>query len=607
MSVSYIGIFQYQICPNIPNLRSNIPYIDYEVDLSRIEPFLLYNCKYINELNIDNINRGFSDLEFCYKLYVQNRWNYYVRYYYPVFKLKVDHFVRQVYLSYLKHLQPGIARILSVIKNHVLIYWTLAKNLWTNLQIQLLKSRFYQVYLQQYVIIVCHQISQGIDTLKANSGVKSFQQKTNFLAQEFKNVVNIKLKTSSKSKPDDNLVHLAKEIINQVDSGNEEETDDENLPPITVKLTSTIYEYMSVETLSPAENKINALLNTFDGKIRKTLDLALINISNDINPIINSTIDTTQPELTEVFKYIQNQNYNYYKDAHEMISRIDKDLSNLKEFGYDQYIETVSRQDMRDEIEKVKFFNSNQFLRLEGIINDKFAYLIDAYLLIIQDTIDILESFADSTFQVFANDLSVAINESNNEDFNWNSWKRFHDLKTLLWDKRDFIFNQAGLLKERKWGELEIDSDFKNWLKFINEVNIHMSFLSQENQEYLQLIRAKANVSFQSREAEIRRLEEIKTRERDLEAQEVAQEVTQEVTQEEPVKEAEDGPENVNEVLESKEQNLNNTENPIDDAKEIDEIDDPEEIEDPEIDDIEVDKETEADTDPDADPDTDEP
>lgn len=478
--LSYIGAFQYLICPRIDSLQSPTS-IDFFNTVSNT--YLNSNCKVIDEINHENINSIIDNLEFRYKIFIKPRINYFTYFVVPKIKLHLQIYAAKVQLWYYQTL-PYVNQFKMVVCQKFYEF-----------KLFVINSSFYRTYVNIYVNIVYNYVEEFFGKFLQSTDIVN---KKNFLMSEFKSLYHRKIKKVKPNIDVSNVVDIANDILN-------EESDDEE--PITIRLTSTIYEVMS--TGLPIENEINQLINNFEQQINRTIDLALINISNEINPKINFTIERIRPELTENFKFIQKENYNFYKKSHELISKIDKDLSNLKESGIDSYTEVVSRQDMRDVIADCRQFNEDQFNKIEGIINESFESLINEYLSIIQETINILESFAESSFTNFSNELTQVIKDSKDETFNWQSWKKFNNLKNLLFDKRDFIFDQSHYLKNKQYDKLT-DSDFSNWLKFLSEITMHINFLHQDNNEYLQLIRAKANISYQLREAEEARLKEAK-------------------------------------------------------------------------------------------------
>lgn len=511
--VSYVTVFSYLICPHFSKdttiIPISFPYVDdMAVDLTVISPFVSYNCHYISQINHQNIDKIVDDMEFNYKIYVAPHFSFFNQYYLPKIKLVVVAYYHQAKSYYDYTVSPAIHYYLNNAVYYLNQYFETAKLNFVQLKFYIINTNLYKSYQstnfhRQGVLVVKQKVCVLFSNLFKNSHIKKFKEKKDFLVNELNNLYELNF---GKEKINVDLKEIMEDGYHDYGI---DDSDSDGEGPITVRITSTIYETAvdSVETRSPEEQEIEGILHSFEKKINSTLDLAFINISNEINPLINITIENLQGRLTESFKLIQLDNYNYYKEAHEMIKRIDKDLSNLKEYGYENYNETVPRQDMRDMISKIKEFNSAEIDKIEQTVNNQFGELVNKYLIIIQDTIDILETFMDSSFQDFQNKLAESLSKSDNEQYNWNTWKRFHNLRTLVLDKRDYIFDQANLLKNKKYHELDLDNDFVNWLEFLNNIDFHLSFISRDNEEYLQLIRAKANVSYQLREEAIREIE----------------------------------------------------------------------------------------------------
>lgn len=492
--IAYSSVFIYVICPNVSNESTVIPLPkDNAVDLTLINPFLQFNCKYYKQLNQESGKKLLDHANFWYKIYVKPHISFYQQYYFPKHKLYFDTQVTRL-TDYFKYkVNPRLEYGVKKMTHKLSFYFDLFCLQVSKVKLSVTESEVYKVYLEYYVNFI-HDV---FVKLFENSNLKKFNEQKLFLKNEINKILELNF---GKEKIDIDLNELE----------DYEYDSDSDLEPLTVSITSTIVKTKldnSVETKTPFENKVDELLFVFETKINKTVNLALINISKEINPVVNKTVDNLQHEVSEKFKSIQNKNYASYKEAYELIKKIDKDLSLVKETN--QVVETVSRQEMRDIISEIREFNEKETGDIEQLINEKFGILINQYLSIIQDTIDILESFMDSSFQDFSNKLSSLLSDSNDEEFEWKVWKKFHNLKNLVLDQRDYIFDQANLLKEKKFDEVSLDNDFSNWLSFLGSITFHLNFISRDNDEYLQLIRAQANVSYQAREAAIRDLEKI--------------------------------------------------------------------------------------------------
>lgn len=437
-------------------------------------PIFKYSCHYCS----DETNKFIRDVKFNYKIYVQTKVAYYYHFYYPSFKMTVIKTLSQIWAKISYHY--------SVISTQIQHFCE---------QNDTLRRVFDSISTQN------HHFNDRVVFLRG--------EVQEFVGSKFSKV---KLKLDYKTFYNDHIKNIIKSKEEPEDSETSDpeyyyDSNDDSDGPITVKLTSTIYEsidsqpsdLMIQNQYTEDELEVKSLLSDFEIRINNTVDLALMSISHDINPFINETIESLKDEVTEIFKGIQNRNYQYYKESNQLISQIDKDISKIKTTN--KTVETVSRQDMRDLINDIKFYNNNQIQKVEAIINEKFEILMNKYLLVIQSTINVLESFIDASFQNFEFLLSNKMSQLTLlDEFTWNNWKQFHNLKSVVLDSRDYIFDQANLLKSQKFDELSLDNDFSNWLSFLKSMDTHLSYVSTDNDEYLQLIRAKANVSYQLRE-----------------------------------------------------------------------------------------------------------
>ncbi|EGV60938.1 hypothetical protein PSN45_001256 [Yamadazyma tenuis] len=499
---TYVSVFVYLVCPNVSATSTVIPLgvSDLSLDLTPAQPFVSLNCQYFSVFTRESVNKLVNSAEFHYKIYVKPYLSYYTQYFYPKHKLYVETQITKCSNWFKYYVHPKLEYSVATSWNHLRVYWDLFKLQVRWALLHVTESPYHKIYLESRLHHLIETFSNICAKLTENSNFKKFQEKTTFLQNEFNNLVKLKF---GKQKIDVNV----KDIY--LDGYDEEYNSDSE--PLTVVIVSTIYETQagnavgSVETRTPFEIEIDQVLDSFAIKVNKTVDLALANIANEINPFINSTIESLQEEVTESFKLVQSLNYESYKKAHELIKKIDGDLSKIKETG--QVVETVHRQEMRDVISEIRQFTEDKAKDVESTVNVRFAVLIDRYLVIIQDTIDILESFMDSSFQDFSNKLSLKLSESDSQQLEWDTWKKFHQLKSLVLDQRDHIFDQANYLKDKSFDKVDLNNDFTNWLKFLGSVTYHLNFITRDNEEYLQLIRAKANVSYQGREQAVRELE----------------------------------------------------------------------------------------------------
>lgn len=379
--------------------------------------------------------------------------------------------------------------------------------------------------------------------------VNSFQEKSDFLKTEFKNLMHFKTDKSPKGN-DEEVAEVVKDILEEITSpvvlstfssesivadssitstradSSIDESDSDDDEPITILLTSTRYVTLETETNEPSfvdnsiARKIDEEINYWETKVNKTLNSALKNLSKDMSSSVNSSIETIKPKLSEKFTQIQQTNYKHYQELNKMINAIDKDSAQIQEEGRiiespeDSNREYVSRQDMRDKISESLTYCQSEINNIKESMNKDHHDILRDYFKEIQETIDVLESFAELTIQEFSNRLHTLItileNEQEFDDVTtWKAWKRFHKIKQDIFNARDLLFNQANDYQN----DLSIDTipvGLEDWSAYMKNIYFHANFLTNDNEEYLKLVRAKANVAFQLREGLIDKLEESK-------------------------------------------------------------------------------------------------
>lgn len=406
----------------------------------------------------------------------------------------------------------------------------------------ILKHYFHEYKLD--VIVDC--ISRSYKDLM---DVNSFQEKSDFLKTEFKNLMHFKTDKVPKAN-DEEVAEVVKDILEEITSpvvlstsisesivtdstitsaqadSSIDESDSDSDEPITILLTSTRYVTLKTETNEPSfvdnsiGRKIEEEINYWENKVNKTLNSALKNLSKDMSSSVNSSIERIKPKLSDQFTQIQQTNYKHYQELNKMINAIDKDSAQIQEedriieSSDDSNREYFSRQDMRDKISESLTYCESEINDIKESMNKNHHEILRDYFKEIQETIDVLESFAELTIQEFSNRLHALIaileNEQEFDDaITWKAWKRFHKIKQDIFNARDLLFNQANDYQN----DFSIDVipvGLENWSAYMKNVYFHANFLTNDNEEYLKLVRAKANVAFQLREGLIDKLEESK-------------------------------------------------------------------------------------------------
>lgn len=435
-------------------------------------------------------------------------------------------------------------------------------------------------YFHEYKLdVVVNCISRSYKSLM---DVNSFQEKSDFLKKEFKNLMHMKTPSVPQGN-DEEVAEVVKDILEEITSpiilstensnsvlvdptttsspadSSLEDSDSDSDEPITILLTSTRYVTLETQTNEPSlvdnsiSRKIEEEIDYWETKVNKTLNSALRNLSKDMSIAVNSSIDTIKPKLSERFTHIQQTNYKHYQELNIMINAIDKDSAQIQEEN--RIIESsdessrqyVSRQDMRDKISESLTYCESEIKEIKESMTKNHHDVLREYFKEIQDTIDVLESFAELTIQEFSNRLHALITILENEQefdeaITWKFWKRFHKIKQDIFNTRDLLFNQANDYQN----DFTIDVvpvGLENWSIYMKNVYFHANFLTNDNEEYLKLVRAKANVAFQLREGLIDKLEEaIKSGSQDSDQSSTIEESTIQATEDEQAASTQENP-----------------------------------------------------------------
>lgn len=457
-----------------------------------------------------------------------------------------------------------------------------------------------------YQVLGLDRIFEGIGRLfvSLTDRSSSLQLKTQFLKSELKGLVKPLDKLKAKFiKGDKSVAEVVKEIIEEVEEslkpqdtvleeaeafqtadevGDSEYDSDSDSEPSTVLITSTIT--VQSEELGVSENshqhRLNEELQYWQSKVDKTLRLAYNSLDSDFSPLLEGILEDIKVPISESLKQVQQTNYEHYKKLNIMISDIEKDVSHIQETGEFPAEYSVSRQDMRDGISAATELSVQV---LEGV-QEKLAgaqkEIIIKYFSAIQNTIDILESFADVTVLEFSNRLTallsfMEIEESYDEELGWKAWKLFHKTKEQIFQIRDKIFDEANEYKAKYFhaDNKVIPEALRPWDTYFREIHYHIGFLTHDNEEYLRLVRARANVAFQARESlEAKKAAEAEEGAKVAEAKaEVPDEPVAEGAESEPVEpaEAEPGPAPVNNAAKEPESKPTVVVNEFDDDEKI--------------------------------------
>lgn len=286
-------------------------------------------------------------------------------------------------------------------------------------------------------------------------------------------------------------------------------------------------------------------LKYWTSKVDKTLELAYNSLESEMKDFLNETIDELKARISANFTDLQQTNFQRYKVMGELIAAIDKDSEQIRETGEIIEEPEVDRQIMRDKIKEGYEVVEGSMKDAEVNLNAVHFKIMEKYFEVVQSTVDVVESFAETTILDFSNRLTGLIeiletNEDFEDELSWSAWKLFHKVKDLIFNIRDKIFQEAEAYKVKPRGTIK-PQGLKPWADYLDNVNFHIRYLLVDNDEYLKLVRAKANIAYQLREGLTRELIAAKEK-AEAEAKEEAEKAEQES---EHAESAEDSPQQI--------------------------------------------------------------
>lgn len=354
-------------------------------------------------------------------------------------------------------------------------------------------------------------------TLKEETSIEEIPTKETSIEETFSEEIPI----------EQYLVEEEVVVEEEIPSSNDDDEDDSEfeLEPETIHITSTIVVTNSeaeatsidgaVSTDDPVWGPILHEINYWENKVNKTMVLALNNLKIEMKPKIDEIINNIKPEISDTLQDLQKTNYEQYQLIHRKISQINKDYEEIK-LTNNSLIETITRQEIRDDISNCTKISEDASAKIQEILNNNHEKILTIFYDILQDTIDILETSSESIINEFKNQLNYFIYQSELKDYddeiNWTIWKKYHKIKESLFEFRDNLIKDADdyqLDNKKNIDKLTTDS-LNEWDNYLKNIEFHLNFLIRDNIEFLQLIRAKANIAFQMREGLADELNRIK-------------------------------------------------------------------------------------------------
>ncbi|QBM86529.1 hypothetical protein METSCH_A11740 [Metschnikowia aff. pulcherrima] len=314
------------------------------------------------------------------------------------------------------------------------------------------------------------------------------------------------------------------------------------------------FESLQTFTTEPAEDEIVTFgsdssqaqieyeLAYWQTRVQKALDLAVRSLETDFGPYLSLKTAELKDAISANFSTLLKENYQRYKEMGELIVAINKDSEYIRETNETIDEPKVDRQIMRDKIAAAYAIPEQMLKDVEQVLNEAHVEVMTQYYRVAQDTVDVLESFAETAILDFSSRLSGLLDIlSHNEDFDdtmiWSAWKSFHSVKESIFEIRDKIFDDANAYKYNARGA-KVPSGLEPWAEYLGKVNFHIRFLLKDNADYLQLVRAKANIAYQQREGLSYQLkQEEKARQEEAEAKiRASEELKRKAQQEERLK-----------------------------------------------------------------------
>jgi hypothetical protein len=372
---------------------------------------------------------------------------------------------------------------------------------------------------------ICAFFAEIKEKLLVHTNHIKMEGKRNFIKKEFKNLIKFNEFGSERISGERfrgavnekrlRITELVRDLlgmtgVKDIDSSDEYDYDDE---PLTILITSTITVSATatddVSVTAPADPRVVKLdeeLSYWDFKVNKTLLLAANNLESEMEPLVELIIESTKGNISELFQTLQKDNYHNYQTLNNKIVLINKDFETIR-LNNKTDLETVTREEFRDLISAARQLPEIVSEQVQEILIEKHEIIVGRYFKVIQDTIDILETFADTTIQEFSKKLATVLEEMGLEDdeLSWSAWKRFHKVKEQIFEFRDFIFDTAHEYKKNNANNKELGVlGLSEWNIYLKNVETHINFLIRDNHDYLDLVRAKGNVAFQLREGLVR-------------------------------------------------------------------------------------------------------
>lgn len=250
--------------------------------------------------------------------------------------------------------------------------------------------------------------------------------------------------------------------------------------------------------------QIDNELRIWEERINSTMHLAEDSLDFDFAPYLDDKLSQLKDAFSANFTTLQSENYERYKRMADLIYAINKDSEFIRTNNTIIEEPDVDRQAMRDKIQEARESVELQMQYADDELAKAHAEILEAYFKVAQATVDVLESFAEASILDFSARLKALIdfaqkNHDHDDKTSWHAWKKFHQIKESVFKIRDKIFDEAYAYKNDSQAPSK-PKTLRKWDEFLRNINFHIGFLLRDNDEYLKLVRAQANVAYQERE-----------------------------------------------------------------------------------------------------------
>lgn len=332
-------------------------------------------------------------------------------------------------------------------------------------------STYFQSF-SKYSGIVCSQLGCGI-TFVVDSIKSAYGRIMAFKSTESYRIVELKqnfLKEYAKYIPDKFNMNISSSSSSNSISISASTTPASLSISVSINSSSptTTSSTSSISSMIPSSEKYDLLL-------RNTIKSASDDFENQVNELTEKyelkLHNMFQPEL----KSLSNEVHLGYEKIHDLLARINE----IKDSSNPLY---VSRQEYREELAQKRENLESKVQNLENKIDELSQLYVDEVLKIRIGLLETLEEFADSSLTAYSSEII-----SNGET--WDEWKKYKVIKANIVKFRD------ELIEKKPVNDLS---------KPINSLKSNIHLLLNEGGSYLAILRAKANIEFQSREKEER-------------------------------------------------------------------------------------------------------